>query len=197
VKPLRRGWSSIELTHGTVALPDRAVSELEISPGHTTDTGVLLQAVEKYQTPAARNDAGRYLQKSEHTAMQLSDYLLSRGYDTGVVEHVVRWALEYGYVDDRRYAETYVRSHTDRSPMGARRLRAELTRKGVGSDLIDEILGTRDDEELIPGLVAAVRKKYGSLDRDTAWRRASGWLSRRGFDASLIYRILTEATGGQ
>ncbi len=158
---------------------------------------VLEEAIGKYQGPSARNDTGRYLEKSEHTAFQLHGYLLSRGYDPAVADDIVAWACEYGYIDDLRYARLYIRSHTDRSPMSTRRLKAELRKRGIGNSVIEEAVTGREDEQLFDDLVAQVRKKYGSLDRDTAWRRAAGWLSRRGFESSFTYRVLQEATFDQ
>ena len=89
----------------------------------------------------------------------------------------------------------FITSHTIRSPMGDRRLRAELRKRGISEELIVHVLAEREDDELIPDLVNSVRRKYGSLDRETAFRRAAAFLSRRGFDSSTSYRIISEAIG--
>jgi regulatory protein len=169
------------------------LSESGISPDSEVSVAALEEAIGKYQRPFARNDAGRYLEKSEHTAFQLQVYLLSRGYEPTVAGDVVAWAREYGYIDDLRYAKLYIRSHTDRSPMGISRLKAELRKRGIGGSIIDEAVTGREDGQLFDDLVVMVRKKYGSLNRDTAWRRAAGWLSRRGFESAFMYRVLREA----
>jgi len=77
--------------------------------------------------------------------------------------------------------------------MGDRRLRAELRKRGVSEEIIGHVLDEREDDELIPELVNSVRRKYGSLDRETAFRRAAAFLSRRGFDSSTAYRVISEA----
>jgi regulatory protein len=195
VTALRRGWSLVELPGRRVALPDRVLPGLGIAPGSTVNPEVIEEAVRKHQPQAAANDAGRFLEKAEHTAAQLRDYLLRRGYEPGTADAVVTWASEYGYIDDVRYANLYVKSHTDRSPMGVRRMEAELRRRGVPGGTADRVLADMDDEDLFDTLVCEVRKKYGSLDRDTAWRRGAAWLARRGFDSSLAYRVMKEAAG--
>ena len=185
----------MELPGRRVALPDRALHGLGISPGSLVAPEVIGEAVRKYQPPAAANDAGRFLEKAEHTAAQLRAYLLRRGYEPGTADDVVAWASGYGYVDDLRYANLYVQSHSGRSPMSVRRLGAELRRRGVPGGIVDSVLADRDDECLFDRLVSEVRKKYGSLDRETAWRRGAAWLARRGFDSSLAYRVMKEAAG--
>lgn len=77
--------------------------------------------------------------------------------------------------------------------MGDRRLRAELRKRGVSEEIIVHVLAEREDDELIPDLVNSIRRKYGSLEREIAFRRAAAFLSRRGFDSSTSYRVISEA----
>jgi len=77
--------------------------------------------------------------------------------------------------------------------MGDRRLRTELRKRGVSEEIIVHVLAEREDDELIPDLVNSIRRKYGSLDREIAFRRAAAFLSRRGFDSSTSYRVISEA----
>ncbi len=169
------------------------IAEAGIAVNSEIAIQILNDLARKYQIPAALADTGRFLEKTEHTASQLKAYLARRGYSIETGEHVVRWAQKHGYVDDTRYAKMFITSHTIRSPMGDRRLRAELRKRGVSEEIIVRVLAERKDDELIPELVNSVRRKYGSLDRETAFRRATAFLSRRGFDSSTAYRVISEA----
>jgi len=148
------------------------------------------------QTPAAREDTQRYLAGTEHTAQQLSRYLKKKRYNPEVVRSTVSWAREYGIVDDGRYAEIYVRSHSRTSPMGNYRLRRELRKRGVASDIVSRVLEERQEDDLFETLVRDVAGKYGGLEHEKARRRAFGYLQRRGFQHHLIMEVLMKALSG-
>ncbi len=102
------------------------------------------------------------------------------------------WAEGYGYVNDLRFCTMYISSRS----MGKLRLRAELLGKGVAGAAVDEALAGLSDNEAFHEAVAAVRKRYGSVnDGERAFRRAAAWLQRRGYPGGFIARVLQEALG--
>lgn len=169
------------------------IAEAGIAVNREIAVRTLNDLARKHQIPAALADTGRFLEKAEHTASQLRVYLARREYSLETGEHVVKWAQEQDCINDARYAKMFITSHTIRSPMGDRRLRAELRKRGVSEEIIVHVLAERNDDELIPDLVDSIRRKYGSLDRETAFRRAAAFLSRRGFSSSTTYRVIREA----
>lgn len=174
-------------------LPGREVSRSGLEPGTIVDPSKLDALAAESQPSAARTDALRYLSVTEHSSSQLSSYLGGRGYSAGVIETVVRWAEENGFVDDERFAALFVSSHSGRSPMGSVRLKGELRRRGIPESVADSVLGQREDSDLVSTLVETVRRKYGGLPRDVGFRRASGYLARRGFTSDLSYRVISLA----
>jgi regulatory protein len=171
--------------------------------------GVLLreEEVERLATEAAGEDALRralrYLETRERSAKELSDRLRRYGYQQELVQATVDRCRELGYLDDRRFAGMYVREKT-RTGWGPRRLRAELARKGVARDIVDEAVGEPaerqpsgvfDDQTGLEQLVQTVTKKFGPQLRSDPRRarsRAAGFLSRRGHDWEVVDSILRE-----
>lgn len=139
---------------------------------------------------AARDDTVRYLGYSERTESQLRKHLAKRGYDSEVTDSVCTWAIDNEFINDLRFAEVFIKSHTDKSPLASVRIRQELKKRGVSEDIIATALNDRDDENMFDGLVRILTKKYGRLPRKTAYRRAAGYLNRHGFSSELTYRIL-------
>jgi regulatory protein len=192
----------VETDGGHWLLPSRVAEGMGLEEGAEIDGEGLQRTALEAQAPAAREDTGRYLARSEHTASQLAGYLRGRGYHAPVVESTVRWARRLGYVDDLRYARSYVRSHRGgRSPMGVRRLRMELRKRGVGREDAEEALAGLRDGEMEEELVSSVSKRYGHLEGEKARRRALGYLSRRGFSygisRSVVERALGDGAGGE
>ena len=95
-----------------------------------------------------------------------------------VARSVIARLLEWGYLDDRAFAEAFVRSRRER--WGALRLRAELARRGVDERTVGEVLAEGDEGE---GEVARALALLGK----SAWRhkgehaRMVRFLQARGF----------------
>ncbi|MCK5064217.1 MAG: regulatory protein RecX [Candidatus Fermentibacteraceae bacterium] len=159
-------------------------SDMEVDAAVIEEVAIIKQASN------ARKDTERYLLKSEHTVSQLRKYLLDREYHEQVIKDTLEWAERSNLVNDERYASIFLRSHSSKSPMGKFRIRAELQRKGINGTIIDSILEEHDDMELFEVLVRTVKSRYSHLDHDKAFRRAAGYLKRRGFNSDLILKVM-------
>lgn len=99
-------------------------------------------------------------------------------------------------IDDRAYAEMFVRAkHRDRG-LGRRALRMELHRKGVAAEHIDDAVAGIDGDDEERAAVELVGKRLGSAlaaGPQAARRRLLGLLARRGYSSSLANRVVDEA----
>lgn len=99
-----------------------------------------------------------------------------------VARLVLARLLEWGYLDDRAFAEAFVRSRRER--WGALRLRAELARRGVDERIVGEMLAESEEGE---GEVARALALLGK----SVWRhkgehaRMVRFLLARGFALSV------------
>lgn len=190
-----KGWVLVRAAEGSWLLPERVVDRENICPGLPVLPAEMDRLAHREQLPRARSDAQRYISAGERTMKQFRSYLERRGYHSAVVSDISGWALDTGLVNDKRYAEVFVSSHSRRSPMGNFRIRMELLERGVPSNVVEEILAGRDEEELQSSLVREIAGKYGDMEHEKAYRRASGYLRRRGFSFDLVRRVLEEALG--
>jgi regulatory protein len=155
-------------------------------PGESIDP----EELSLLQEGCARSDAQNFLAYSERSSGQLRKKIISLGYSTSVADSILSWALSYGFVDDLRFCSLFAASGT----MGRMRLKMELSRRGVPDNVIEKALAAFSDGDSIDELVKVISRRYGRIpDKITARRRASGWLSRRGFPVEVIYRVLREA----
>ena len=71
-----------------------------------------------------------------------------------------------------------------------------MRRKGVGSEIIDEILkefaGELDSNERAVELLGKQAWRYRGLERDKAMRRMLGFLARRGYDADMARKAVDQ-----
>lgn len=143
------------------------------------------QAIEQ-----ARAQVGRLLARREHTRRELDSKLAQRGYTGAVREHVIAEAGERGWLDERRFAEEFVRSRVERG-QGPLRLRSELHKRGLAEELIDSSMATYQSEHGLDWREFArqVRTaRFGvQLPRERREvQRQAQFLQRRGFTAEQI-----------
>lgn len=186
----RRGWVAVRLEGEMLLLPSEAVEEKGLAAGAFVDAPALRDIAEGAQLSDAKRYTNRYLALSERSSGQLAAKLHERGYLSGVVTCCMEWAREYGLIDDLRYARSFASCHT----LGRAGLKSRLRARGVGESAIATVLSESSNAESAASLAALVKQKYGRIpDRETARRRAAGWLMRRGFPAGLISAVLEKA----
>ncbi len=134
--------------------------------------------------------AVRMLSGKRLTKAQLGQKLRDRGYEPAAIEEAVAVCEERRYIDDRTYAQLYVKSILDRKPVGRMRLLHDLLRHGIDGDLahavIDEFSGDGDEEERIDRALA----KLEAIRPQDGYEQLGRRLERQGFTAPEIARAL-------
>ena len=111
---------------------------------------------------------------------------LSQRFDREIIEGVILRLREGQMVDDTAFALYWIEEREYFSPRGKRLLKVELTRKGIDSEVIDEVLDGIDDNEYA---YRAAQKKGRSLikeDCETFKRKLGSFLIRRGFGYETV-----------
>ena len=143
-------------------------------------------AQEENAVRPVRSRALRLLDHRARSEQELRDRLLDAEFPQASVDTVIADLAEGGLIDDRRFAEEWVRQRRTRRGKSRRVLREELRRKGVSDSDCDHALAevSDDDEQELARRVAEDRKEqYAHL------RRIAAALARRGFPAGMSQRI--------
>jgi regulatory protein len=109
------------------------------------------------------------------------------------VESTVGWLVAQGLLDDRRFADMWVENRTAFSPRSPRLLQAELRRKGVERQVIDDVLAQPtlpDEADLALEAARGRARRSAGLSRDAFDRRLGGFLGRRGFSFEAVRSAL-------
>lgn len=85
------------------------------------------------------------LEKMDRTEAQLVRKLSESGYPDELVNEAVAYVKSYHYIDDERYARTFVRLHQERKSMG--RMRMDLLAKGIAEDIVARALEEETETE--------------------------------------------------
>lgn len=132
-----------------------------------------------------------------HFERELERKLRQRGYDEAEIEDTLERLRAQGFIDDRRTAGEFVRGRLARAPEGRRRLRAELARRGVASEIITEVLDQEtDDDDLDLARQAAERwrrtRSRPGRSADLEKAALARHLAGRGFSQRAVYELLDE-----
>ena len=85
----------------------------------------------------------------DRTKSELRERLLRQDFPEKIADEAVRYVESFGYVDDRRYVESFILSRKGRK--SKREIFAELSRKQVDEAIVDEMMERCYDAEGIPG----------------------------------------------
>ena len=142
---------------------------------------------------AAVDEGARYL-ASPRSRAEVEHKLLSRGYREDVVREACDRLEEYGYIRDEDYARMSVEAYASRGE-GKRRVQQRLLHKGISREVAQAAVEELDEEQERRNAVREAEKLmrgYASLDAQTAKRRLTAALLRRGFSWDTVSQALAE-----
>jgi regulatory protein len=140
--------------------------------------------------PACRRTAVELLARREHSRLELTRKLASRGFDGAVIETALDGLESTGTLAAERFTDSFVRARVAKG-QGPIRIRAELAQRGIAAEAAQDLL--RDPELDWAELARSVRAKRFGLDppRDYAERaRQARFLEYRGFDGAAVRAAL-------
>jgi regulatory protein len=121
--------------------------------------------------------------------------------DGNAIEQVLDDFVARGYLDDLALAEQLIDKAIARKAQGRQAIARTLSQRGIPRDVADAALASLPDDEEERALEFARSKaaQLSDLDHDTALRRLTGQLARRGFGSaalSVAKQALAEAGVG-
>ncbi len=140
---------------------------------------------------AVHERALRLLAGAAHSLRGLERKLRARGVEAGLLAAELDRLAEAGLLDDRAYAEAWVRQRLERHPEGPGPLLAGLERRGIGRELAEQAVRAQLTEEVERATAAALADKLRRRS-DMTPERLRGTLARRGFRRGIIRELLGE-----
>ncbi|MHB8131825.1 MAG: regulatory protein RecX [Mobilitalea sp.] len=143
----------------------------------------------------AKQKAVAVLKFMGRTEQELRKKLTETGYPKEIIDRTLFYVTEYGYLNDERYAASYVRARMNTKSKFV--IKTELLHKGIDKELINDIFmieygdDDREDAELIAirKLIAKKTKFPENLTFDEKQKLMAS-LYRKGFATSKIKQIL-------
>jgi len=132
------------------------------------------------------NAAASYLGYRPRSEFELRERLQRRGFDGDSVDAVLAKLKEQGLVDDMAFAQFWRDNRQSFSPRSQWLTRLELRRKGVVSDIIDQVVDAVDDADSAYRAAVSKARSLPQSDEQSFRRRLGEYLKRRGFGYGVI-----------
>jgi regulatory protein len=113
-----------------------------------------------------------------------------RKFSEECVSRAIAKLKELQLIDDRAFSESWARDRVSHRHKSSLMVRHELMQKGVDAGIIESVTGGIDDEAnaLRAGVTKA--RQLGKLEYQEFYKRLASYLSRKGFGAELVQRVV-------
>jgi regulatory protein len=143
-----------------------------------------LDSLDRFQR--CYNAAVRFLGYRPRSEAEIRQRLLHRGFDSDCAEQTIARLKEQGLIDDIAFARFWKDNRQEFSPRSRRLTKLELKRKGLPSDIIEQVVGELDDRDTAYRAALNRARRLAAPDYPTFRRRLSEYLARRGFSYTVI-----------
>jgi len=135
--------------------------------------------------------AGRLLAAKARSVEELRERLLEgRGATKAAVEAVIERLLEYGYLDDAKFAHSFASLRVQQRPIGRQRLQRDLWLKKIdkktADEALDQVFAAAPEADLIDRAIAKRVRLRGKPETRADAKKLFDHLLRQGFAFELV-----------
>lgn len=160
----------------------------------------------------AFDKAAAYLSAQPRTQCEVRKYLKQKEYDASEIDDAVKQLLEYGYLDDLQYCQSYIRVAAGKGK-GQKKIRQELEARGIGYETMKAAMLRMEEDgddsgsgnpvvldEKKRALEVAVKMARQQLSEGKALdekflARAARRLAGLGYTTDVIYFVIGKLRG--
>jgi regulatory protein len=110
---------------------------------------------------------------------------------------IIDYLLDNRFVNDERFAKSFVRGKVNQSGWGVNKIRFHLIQKGIDKDIIEEALGQTDEEVYRQRLIEILKTKAKTVQVSNDFekkRKLAAYAMQKGFEGSLVWETLKDLT---
>jgi regulatory protein len=197
----RRKEYSLKLSDGTeLRVLEDHLSRFGLSPGKPLSDSLIKQIAFGYELAKARDAALRLLRVRPRTEMELRRRLRGKGFSADAAATLLDEFKAGGVVDDRVFAQLWIKEKKARGDSGRRLIYKHLAAKGIERGILEEELRNNyDHSEEIDIASRLAHSRVGrmkDLPEVKVRQRLLGYLLRRGFDGDTAGQAIECALAG-
>lgn len=187
------------------ALKGRLVVTADLVYRHRLKAGIVItepqlqQLLEESEQARCEQFVTLMLGRREHSVHEVRQKMYKKQFSNRAMELTLRKFTMNGLLDDHRFATNLARRTLERKPSGHMFIKAVLQRKGIDSQIAEQITATlldgQDEIDLARKALERRWRSWGEIDVETARKRAYNYLSRRGIGYQAARAAFEELSG--
>jgi regulatory protein len=135
-----------------------------------------------------RARALEWLLNRPHSTRELNDYLYRKKAEPELIEAFINEFTDKGYLDDRKFGGWFIELQK-RHGKSDRAIRAEMFKKGIGRELVDELLSAEPSDEVARLKQTIEKKRKIPRYRDDPQKLAK-YLTSQGFSWQQVKQFV-------
>ncbi len=143
----------------------------------------------------AQDTALKFLGYKMRTEKEVVKKLSEKEFSDEIIARVMAFLNKYGYVDDRKYCEAYIKECNRLKPKGKYLIKYELLQRGIDESIIYDVFENTEVDE-VSNAVKLLRKKikdFSNIDFKEK-QKAFAMLQRKGYDYDVIKEAFSIAS---
>ena len=110
-------------------------------------------------------------------------------------EKILDYLLDNRFVNDERFAKSFVRGKINQSGWGLNKIRFHIIQKGIAKEIIDEALQQTDEEVYRQRLIDILKTKSKTVKAETEFekkRKLAAYAMQKGFEGGLVWEVVKD-----
>lgn len=193
----RSGLHEVHTSDGDVVLlHEESVVRGAVHSGRVFSETEWVEFTGRDQELQCRRSAWEQISRSQTNSVNLKKTLQKKNFTVDVIKRVVDHLIFEGHLDDRAWAEQFVRERLSRGE-GIRLIESRLIRRGFDREFTREVMAsTKPDEATERRLALQQLEKWNRrskpVEKTQRARAAGAWLIRRGFSNTVAWDVVRE-----
>ena len=153
------------------------------------------QATQPLTPDQVLDKMAKYCAYQERCVKDVRDKLKTFDLPQEEKDKILDYLLDNRFVNDERFAKSFVRGKINQSGWGLNKIRFHLMQKGIAKDITDEALEQTDEEVYRQRLIDILKTKSKTVKAETDFerkRKLAAYAMQKGFEASLVWEVLKE-----
>jgi regulatory protein len=131
------------------------------------------------------------ISRRRRSEKEIRDYAFRKKWSPEIRDRVIARLYDKKYLDDERFAESFVRAKAATANYSRRQLELKLREKGISRDIIARVVDGSDDYDEAAALEKMILKKRGHYETD---EKLIKYLMRQGFRYDAIKKSIDNLT---
>ena len=166
----------------------------KLEVGMEVDDDFIKDVLQSEEQNKVLNYALNLLSYRQRSEKEMYNALKRKNFEDSYIKNAMNYCRENRYLDDKTFTESFIRDKINLSKFGPERIRYELILKGIPKNIIDDLLILDYDEQYESAMNLALKKlsSYKKEDRNSIYRKLSGFLQRKGYSYDIISKVMKE-----